>query len=1417
MIRFDPIESTRLVQPPNPRLRSQPTATKHPQFSGYRIRPDGVWLFYPGHHPDGAGSPKLRVDYRLGRDEEGEPPRSIDMDWNDQRGQWELPASVKLSTTKDLSYRIIETKNDSKTNEPKERVLLDWAYRNKHPEDNLMYNIVPRHSKDPCSIGPVLLNFPDALVNEDQLSTLMTHKDQGDTLVYKRNGFNSFGGDETGRPFINRICRQMGFVGVEDRPIIGGDRLSSHGYWTNNLFQLNPRISSPQAFEQVAMDMLENGGKWFFDGAFVNEGLNGIHYLSNLYWKESSPYLDWFDYGELNQFPHEPLKLGILPTKPDPQTGDDVIDDHAWDVRFVAPHNTNNPEAPHYVELYDPRIEDEQGRLRPNPNLDFLTSYQSSVQHYRFPISASEHAEKTRKLEDARKIENPVQRLRTEKRLKREWHNFSFDISATDFAGRKWDGQRDVVRLNMKNKDVVNYLRSAMWYWGDKLMRLYTANIATALNQRPEMPKSLEAALAHPEKVVAAVNAITKPELGAEGLLPALNRGEENPITAEKVTQVLQDYKTKMKDHTQNAAMRVVDDMVEHFPLETLPAPPMLQTVLMNPALKKALNLGPKSWWHDVLSWVTYPVALIAKAFNPKIDTNSWFRHKSFSKHLEEKLRHDFMTGLSDEARRKLRDPEVEHLFFEQVGRSIMLSLLTGLPVKPGQDLDRQQFMAAYAKHLPGHITMSPPDLAASRLAAFLRDQLDLLNTKPLIEYLERELKPIQPEAAVVAKLICNERRFGTHLRVDAAKEIGDMDRVRNIPDIHDPQRTNYSSTNMTRVFREELANAESALSHIADGLRQAFQGAIIKPELTDFNQFISPASGNADDIAHREILPEFVKRSGFNGVPNMRWFFQSFMGLHVASKPDEEFHAQLSPAQYLAQRIKPFVTVMPMNNVLFFQNMNSSHDYPTATFNLFQHNLLFRYDYMSFVKLVPESDDLKAQPRDFSTLTLRELQHKPQVRFLLGDSRIPDAAFDKLIQLLGTKAKKELFSREVKHHFLHNYVKVTASPFPVGIKAQYADEAARIITPEELGLSVADHAQLFKAFKILMTEPSEVKCQRGTLSNRVHELANAAEGSAVLNNLAQTMQLPAKQAQQVAQQVALVFDKGFWDFEHLSLTPRQQRWLGYQQVDYVIDWVVDRLDVPTLKNDVQLRRRYKQALFNHTIEPALKQFERLAALQVAIPGDPTIYLPDLLGQAGGEDIKNMYLGNRELIRHDWLKTNPLIARHFQALSGILRQRYENHVLNNGSFVLPVNPKEGDDNSVPNQFLNDTGVLPFIRDNGTDQVIALINTGKPENHWETFDRGVVSPTYAHLDIRQDVAKNYKLPLKRLSIKPGTVYQATDHETTPNDRWYVVNSHYELVKLIDGRPSDQGIDIQTARTLRRVDPKAAGTPSSSLSA
>ncbi|MCA9789064.1 MAG: hypothetical protein KC462_04795, partial [Cyanobacteria bacterium HKST-UBA05] len=89
---------------------------------------------------------------------------------------------------------------------------------------------------------------------------------------------------------------------------------------------------------------------------------------------------------------------------------------------------------------------------------------------------------------------------------------------------------------------------------------------------------------------------------------------------------------------------------------------------------------------------------------------------------------------------------------------------------------------------------------------------------------------------------------------------------------------------------------------------------------------------------------------------------------------------------------------------------------------------------------------------------------------------------------------------------------------------------------------------------------------------------------------------------------------------------------------------------------------------------------------------------------------------------------------------------------------------------------------------------------------------------ATLGIEQPVAKNYKLPLNRIGIAPGTVYEAVDNETpTGQPAFYVVNSHYELVKLIDGRPSDQGIDIQTARTLRRVNPKAAGTPSNSLSA
>lgn len=1409
-------------------------------FGGYRIQETPsqkkAWFFLPGHQPNQA-TDQVWLEYHhqtleTPQNEAGgskQPKKKhagvhytanqrVPLHWDAARGQWSLPEPQSIPLKADIAYRFIKAQQDPNSGQRYETPLLDLSYEpdahGTHQPGG--YNVIPKTSHDPTSLGPILLNFPDALVNEHQLSQYLSQKEHGDLHHHKRTPFNVFGGDETARPFINRVCRQMGFVGVEDRPVIGGDALSAHGYWTNNLFQLNPRIRNHEGFEQVAMDMLANGGKWFFDGAFLNEGLNGVHYLSNLYWKESSPFMKWFDYGDLNQFPHEPIRLGVLPVKPDPITGDDVIDNHAWDLRFIPPTNLRNPEAPWHVELYDPRLEDEHGRPRAKTTVGFLTNSQMSVQRYRFPVRPEEMAEKQAQLETAAQIHNPVERANTEKLLKRSWKHFTLDMSAEDFSSRKWDGQRDVARLNIENPEVVQYFKGAMTYWGDKLSRLYTHRIGSALAQTGQVPDTLSAALQHPQALIKAVDAITKPDLDSPGLIAPLNRGEDNPLTSEKLMVAL-----KQHQHTRDHAFKLhmtpgrllAQDVAQTYPLETLPAPPLFQAVLSTPDLKAALKHGTRSWWQEALSVITTPVAWLTDAL---LNTHSeqWFRRPSFEKQLADKLDGTFKRTLPKPLQDKLADPLLNHLAYEPVARSLYLSLLTGQYVSPTTELDSQQATKAYSQSIPSHLMMAPPRLAAQGLAQLMTQRLNNLDLKPMVQYLAQAVKDITIPAAVVAKQLCTERRFGAHLRVDAAKELGDMDHVRNIPDNTDPA---HATQLMTKGFRKELEKATAIMNEVGAGLRSALPTAVIKPELTDFGDFLSPIYSPdgkpahwtvADNLAHKTLLGQMMRNGPVNGIPNMRWFFQAGMGFHIsATRPDDAGGPQLSPAQYLAQRIKPMMTVFPMDQTMMFQNMTTSHDYPTMTFNLFKHNRLFRYDHISWFKLVPEfeNNQAKGDANNHLLVAMRELEHKPQLGFLTHG--LPKDVYGRLLNILANPQNHAHFSENLRPYFYNGFTQVSASPYPVGIKAQFADEAARVVTPEVLGLSPAQHRQLFTALKAVLVEPSEVKCIRGTLSNHVHELAQTPAQDGVIAEAAQAMKVTGPQAKALLEGVAQVFDKTFWDFEHQAFSDQDRRWLGYQQLDYIIDWTVDRLptDHPTLAplKQPQVKQGLKQTLFNHTINDALEQFKRVAAMQVALPGDPTFYLPDLLGQAGGENIKNMFLGNRELIRTDWLKTNPRINRYFNELAPIIRQRYDTHVLNNGSLLLPLDPMRDDDSPEANKTLNETGVVPLIRDNGRDQALCLINMGKSQDHWTSWQDGMTSTSYPTLKQTQQDVHNYTLSLKALGIPPGTRYRSVDAERTPDQEWFVVNPQGTLVRLVNGQPSTEGMSIHTTRTLMRI--------------
>ncbi len=1339
--------------------------------------------------PDEAPESRVHLEYRQGK---SNATQSVPMQWNPKVKQWETPENKRISLNEAIYYRFVR----QKPGQPDEAVL-------DHTEAQNGFNVIPAQSPDPSSVGPALLVFRRSLVTPEQLQAHNQHRDvEGDHVVSKQTHFNRLGGSDASNGFLRQLFHQYGIKMVEDRPLIGGDNLSAHGYWTNSLYQLNSIIRHPSSFDTLALANLEDGARMCFDGAFVNEGMNGVHYLANLYYGQDSPFLNWFDYGKLDQFPHQPLKLGILPVKRDPKTGEEVVNHAAWNLRLIPPKNRDNPESPYFIELYDPRLENPDGTLRPASETKhlFLTNSQDSIQKYRFPIKQS-RPQDIELLQEATEIKNPNERAKTLMRLLSEHNRFELTTRMEDNSGYCWDGQIDVKKVNIENPEVTQYVADACRYWTDKVDRLYTSHVGRAFSRMAgtdSKPNWLQI-----------ISDNTKKALGEEqGVLPALNRGETLSVSEASIQQALKAYRVKKQKQTRSAGAFMADKIHTQLPLGTLPASPWMQILLNTPRLKQLLNEGETPLWLEVATTLLKPAFKLLDWMLPSRKLGqralTWLHNKfasqrSFKNQLAAKLDKSLTPAL----KQKLADPVLGHLVFEALGRSIFLSLLTGQfssPTAPDKDLAPTKIAARMAQTLPPELAKAVPNQAARLLSRFLVRELQELELTQLNAPLTQLLKEITPEGAVVARHVLHERRLGLHWRIDAMKDLGDMDGVRAEPS---------TQLRYERLRDKELPKVVNIMSQVAQGIREAFPNSIIKAEITDLEAL-------AGDKA-TELFKYLMGTRVINGIPNYNWMYSSgHKAVRMTANPDGDYPEQLTPADFLQHKLKAMLEVLPMDQALLFQNMTSNHDKSTSVFGLTVHPYEARLNYLGWIGMNFQDN---GQDRGHFPLAVNELQSMRALQCLRQS--LPDGVYDRLKSLarekqeaiLATaaqkaKAREDDFT-EIGPYLLKQDQRpdpVTHRPVPLEVKRNYVDAMFDVLQPGDLGLNADQHQQLKNAVGALLTEPSEVKAFRGKFSNAFHALVSHPD--ALANALGKD-EAKIQAVKPVLEALAPVFDSKVWEVtQHFAKT--SGAWLGYQQLDYAVGWVLDAIresleETSPLKAalaDPKAKVATTQAIYTQMVMPGLEQYKRIVALQMVTPGDPTLYLPDLLGQAGGEDLKNMYLGNRELIRRDWLNPqspyhNPVIHRFFNELADLVRLRHENHVLNNGFVELPLDPARPEDQAK----LNQAPIVPLVRDNGTDQALCLVNLGAPESPWNSWvamreQREPNSP-YSELHSTQPKVSNYSLDLTHLGVPEGALFESVDPEGRGTK--YVVRNR----RLVDADQPDKGIDVAIARVLKRV--------------
>ncbi len=1295
------------------------------KFSGYRTTPSGdARLFLPGYAS--AGQVQAEIVTPEGHRE------SFRMK---HRGNyWTMDEEIE----KGAAYRfVVDGQPVLDLIERRDLAKPDGSKKQK-PQ---LYNVISPYDT-PVKSGPMLDIFSDSMLSGDQLSPFLI---DGDPLAQRsrRDHFNRYFGNEEGlKTLFEKIDRKNAFRSILFKPFIGADNLSSHHYWTIDPYMLNDTFSSKEAMRNFMRMALKRDMKIFADGAFVNQGLNGIQVLSNLRHGYASPYWNWFIYPE-----HDPgspypglmrdhkMVFGVLPVKFEPETQVAEIDFDRVKFNIVKDAASKDDEAsPTYLVMSDPT-------RGPNDTLG-ASQFTDSVQPYRFPVDPQEVAKKREKLAELKAKLSPEDYTLAEKKEFLDWQFFRLQLPPMDNSAIKWNGQIDVAKMNMENPEVQAYIRDAMVYWSRFVMNGYIEDVGQALSQaRANLPTG------NWQKWLDAVEAESPDDPNPLHVLPK-GRMDVDGFTLEDAARALENapkpYETTRGEH-------LARGIEEQYPLSALPLPETFKATLSHPELNGHLyhTRGPL---RRVLGWVLSPVLWAVERIDPLRPfagmVTRFLDGDTFAVKLGQKL-DTVIEKLDQPSQEKLRHPQIQKLVFEALAEDAFLQIFTDQHAS-----DPKACADGFESTVRPDIRLADPVSALGLLPDFAKGRLKELDTEALAKTLKNKLKGLDPEAVIVAEAVLKRREYGLNWRIDAAKDIGDIDKV-----------LNADGEEKLAFFQEQIGVARRFWASVSDKIQRIFPKTAIIAELTDFGK-LSDNNQEAAKAAYRKFFDTNI----FTSTPNMDYQFSSPLELvNFAPRPDEFGARQTAPGGYWGA-IEAMTTNVPWPTALQYQNMTTSHDYSTTTHRLLYNPEIFTQDHLRWWGILGDFGE-----------AVRELKDKAcfddeRTAIFEAGVKNPHDTLDKLKTLAESDRVKNALSQNVRNYLTQAAKESTGNnePTPMLVKRRFVEELFTILKPADLGIPRAGFDELRKALLARIQEPGETRAMRGILTNALEEM----DWAALKGRVGQ----PAD-AGLPGDAIKTAF--------YASLNERAAlmgRNFGYLPLEHTVSDVVDGMtgnwekQLPKGVDAKAFRVALKNQLFDTGIEPVFEKIQRIVALHTALPGNPSVYLPDLLAQSGGEFIKNMFLQNRNLVRHDWIDSREDIRGNLDALLDILRLRTDYPVLNDG-FVLKPEVKDED------------GVVPIIRDNGVDQAIMLVNTGKPKEL--DFNNKVGDGRkYQEVELAQPVKQDYRLSLKNLDIAGGTRY-----EDPATGETFRVNGDQVLES--EARPG-QGIDVATYRMLVRLD-------------
>lgn len=782
-------------------------------------------------------------------------------------------------------YKLVDKRDNSKSfYQVDAGSVIDYSKNGNFDK----FNLVMQNGTQVAKGGSMTLAIPDSyavgwVYDEKGKPTL--NKDIEKNRYATRTFSNKMGGTLAGIEANVDKLKNAGYTRIVSTPIFTDDSLSSHSYWNKNCMQMSNSIGNIDNYASLQKKLFKNGMNFVSDGAFVNEGLEGVHFKHMLKWGEKSPYYNWFRASGLQS---GPLSMGIFAKNQENVSHKLVNSPYKYeqtsDGQIKSSKNPNyDAKKPTYVQIFDKRLvtdeekNDTKNLIKAYSKLDTGNAYEinhhnDTVVPYSFEINPETYNKNVKNLNTYNK--NAEKKINLDAPLAAKFLTQSESYVLEDkFENgfETWDANTDIAKLNFvfshadtkrlsnlpphdreyqtkiikaKNFEAQDYVVNSGKYWTRKTNDILNEYVA----------KSLKNVSSDSAKAMAQIADLTK-----KGELP-----ENNEINEKVVRNVINgDYETKTskitdnyKDLTLKSIMDLPLDSIE-FADDTVA---VLGSSLVTNRATKANQIGMSRY--ELFKAGNPHITAENKDTYAKADTLFTNELFAFTNDVMQKVNKNLGGKLFKDNKVTKLGKYVLPLVNQDIAKFALVKAVspkTKAIVKEdgtvSYDYNKMKEETTLASM--GILADSPED-EANLLVKHLRNGVRRISSsdkEQITNAVTKRLEGLNENSFALAEMIVDRNNAGLDWRIDAAKDIADMDALRN------------GNAN----FKDEWSSVVDFWRNFSKGVLGENRNAYMVAEVTD--EFALHDNSGKFSTA-KDAVMKLHQEAGMTSIANYSYFF---------------------------------------------------------------------------------------------------------------------------------------------------------------------------------------------------------------------------------------------------------------------------------------------------------------------------------------------------------------------------------------------------------------------------------------------------------------------------------------------------------------------------------------------------------------